>query len=369
MPDITDITLIPGPTADRLNQRQMADYRDHRERCIRWLLAVGKNPKNADGYAFQTVKNRSFRMDQFYRWVWEQDGGYTTQVDTEHADEWMLVLAYDDEYSTAHKDACLKAVRMLFKWRHHELGAEEWVPQIRFSSGDDSSRPRDYLTMEERVAIKEAALEYGSIPSYGNLTPESRDRWKAYLAQRFEKPKSAVSPSDWDRANGWKIPSLVFCSMDAGLRPIEVERATTSWVDVENGVLRIPRDESSKNKENWIVGLSDRTATVLDRWLRERENYELYDDTDTLWLTRQGNPYQSASLKYVLERLCEIADIPTEDRRMSWYAIRHSTGTYMTREEDLAAAQAQLRHKSAETTMKYDQTPVEDRKDALNRMG
>lgn len=41
----------------------------------------------------------------------------------------------------------------------------------------------------------------------------------------------------------------------------------------------------------------------------------------------------------------------------------------MTREEGLAAAQAQLRHKSEQTTMKYDQTPVEDRKDALERMG
>jgi len=54
---------------------------------------------------------------------------------------------------------------------------------------------------------------------------------------------------------------------------------------------------------------------------------------------------------------------------MSWYSIRHSVGTYMTREEDLAAAQTQLRHKSRKTTMKYDQTPVEDRKDALDRMG
>ena len=54
---------------------------------------------------------------------------------------------------------------------------------------------------------------------------------------------------------------------------------------------------------------------------------------------------------------------------MSWYTIRHSVGTHMTREEDLAAAQAQLRHQSPETTMKYDQTPVEDRRDALDRMG
>lgn len=54
---------------------------------------------------------------------------------------------------------------------------------------------------------------------------------------------------------------------------------------------------------------------------------------------------------------------------MSGYAIRHSVETYMTREEDLAAAQMELRHESPETTMKYDQTPVEDRRDAIDRMG
>jgi site-specific recombinase XerD len=95
----------------------------------------------------------------------------------------------------------------------------------------------------------------------------------------------------------------------------------------------------------------------------------MYDGTDTLWLTREGNTYSSPSLNYVLERLCEKAGIPTQGRKMSWYSIRHSVGTYMTREEDLAAAQAQLRHKSETTTMKYDQTPPEDRKDALDRMG
>ena len=57
-------------------------------------------------------------------------------------------------------------------------------------------------------------------------------------------------------------------------------------------------------------------------------------------------------MKYLLHRLCEIADIPVENRQMSWYTIRHSVGTYMTREEDLAAAQAQLRHTSEQTTMK-----------------
>jgi hypothetical protein len=41
----------------------------------------------------------------------------------------------------------------------------------------------------------------------------------------------------------------------------------------------------------------------------------------------------------------------------------------MTKERDLAATKSQLRHKAPKTTMKYDQVPVEDRRDALDKMG
>jgi integrase len=85
-------------------------------------------------------------------------------------------------------------------------------------------------------------------------------------------------------------------------------------------------------------------------------------------LTREANPYGSSALRQVLRRLCDTAGIDYEHRQMSFYALRHSTGTYMTREEGLAAAQTQLRHTSEQTTMKYDQVPVEDRQNALDRM-
>jgi site-specific recombinase XerD len=361
------ITVVPEPSAELLNERQQIDYRNQREQCLEWLLVFGKDPKKAEGYARTTVKNRAHRMDQFYRWVWDRDG-YTTNVTHDHADSYLRWLA-KQEYSNAHKDNCRKALQMLYKWREHEQGLDEWDPELSFSTGHKTTAPRDYLTREERGLIREAALEHGSVPSYESLEPAERDRWRAYLAQRFEKPKSEVTPEDWDKANGWKIPSLVSVSLDAGLRPIEVERAVTDWVDIENSVLRIPKEQSSKNTGHWIVSLQDRTAETLDRWLEQRETDPEYDDTDKLWLTRFGNTYGSASLRKILRRLCDQADIPYENRQMSWYSIRHSTGTYMTREEDLAAAQAQLRHKSPETTMKYDQAPVEDRQNALDRMG
>lgn len=367
MSRIDEVTLITEPTEQMLNKRQLLDYRTHRRKCLEWLLAVGKDPEAAEGYAFQTVTNRAYRMDIFYRWVWEEDGQYTTNVTHNHADDWLYHLAHLDK-SNAHKDNCRKALQMLFKWREYEHNLSPWEPELSFSTKSNTSTPRDYLTESERKQIREAALEYGAIPRYKDLAPQDRSRWRSYLAQRFEKPKTEVSQDDWSRANGWKIPSLVWVSLDAGLRPIEVERAVTSWVDIENSVLRIPKEESSKNHDHWIVGLKDKTSEILSRWLSERNARKMYDNTNRLWLTREGNPYQSAALKYVLGRLCDIAGIETDGRSLSWYAIRHSTGTYMTREEDLAATQAQLRHKSPETTMKYDQVPVEARRDALNRM-
>lgn len=364
--DVDDLPLVPNPSEKLLNPRQVVDYREHRRKLLQWLLHIGKDPQKAEGYAYNTVFNRSSRMDVFYRWVWDEEGRYTTQVTPDHADAYVQELAYSD-YSNAHKNNCLKALNMLFKWRHHELGEEMWEPEMRFQA--EKSSPRDYLTREERAQIREAALEYGSVPKPENLSPSERSKWRAYLAQSLEKPKNKVTRDDWDRANDWKIPSLVWVSLDTGLRPIEVERAVTRWVDTENGVLRIPKEDSSKNRDNWVVGLRDQTSDMLERWLDQRETYDKYKDTDKIWLTREGNAYQSRSLQYVLQKCCDIAGIDYEHRSMSWYAIRHSVGTYMTHEEDLGAAGAQLRHKSVKTTMKYDQAPVEERKDALDRMG
>lgn len=362
------IKLVTEPSEKLLNERQYLDYRSEREQCLDWLLTFGKNPETADGYAKTTVSSRASRMDQFYRWVWDNEDGYTTNLTHDHADEYLRHLA-GQEASNAHKKTSRKAVMMLYKWRHHQRGAKEWEPEITFTRKNQSTTPRDYLTREERTKIRDASLEYGSVPKRENVYGDDRDRWERYLAQRFEKPKSEVTEADWERANSWKIPSIVAVSLDAGLRPIEVERAQTTWVDVENGTLRIPKEESSKNTANWIVGLQDQTVEMLERWLTQRETIEKYDDTDALWLTRQRNPYGSSSLRRMLHKLCEIADISVENRKMSWYSIRHSTGTYLAREDGLAAAQTQLRHRDPKTTMKYDQVPVEDRKNALDRMG
>ena len=272
MVDLDAIPAITDRHADHLNERQLLDYQSYRNELLEWLLVMGENPDSVGGYAYSTVQKSAHRIDSFHAFVWEKRG-YTTTVTPEDADEFMKELAYSD-HSSNHKSNTQKAVKRVFKFREHKRGGDSWNPEITFSSDEGGTAPREFLTLEERRNIREAALEIGTIPAYSGLTADQREKWKTFIAQSLQKPKEQVTKADWERINGWKIPSLVWTSLDAGLRPVEVERAVVSWVDTENSVLRIPKEDSSKNEGNWTVALQTRTAEALKRWIAQRENYE-----------------------------------------------------------------------------------------------
>ena len=365
--NIDGIVLVPEDSENFLNQRQLADYKEHRKTLIEWMLHLGKDPERAEGYAFDTARQRSYKLDRFYRWVWtEVEDRYTLGITPEHADKYTEELVYGDTSHT-YKAGVQKAIKTLFKWQNWEKDRNiDWEPKIKFTNGGSAThQPRDFLTDRERRLIKEAALEYGSIPHYNSITPEERDKWKIHLAQRLEKPKGEIGPQDFERANGWKYPSMIWATMDAGFRPKEVGRAKVSWLDLENGLLRIPKDESTKNTDNWTVVVSERTANILRKWVSERENYEKYRGSDALWLTKYGNPYSSQSLNRLLDKLRDAAGIP-EQREMTWYSIRHSVGTKMNDDKGPGAVQQQLRQKSYEMAIRYDQSPPGKRRKAID---
>jgi len=361
---VETIVLLPGPSKETLNERQEIAYRSHREQLIDWLTQEGKNPQKLKGYAHHTAKNYASIIDKLHRWIWSNNTGYTLEISHDQGEAYLKEQALSDEdYSDSHLHNVQLAIKAYFRFTNGE--DDEWDPSFTIESSSGAVQPKNYVTLEERQALREAVLEYGTVPAYSSLSPDKRDKWKTHIARRFSKPKSDVSKADFKKANGFKYPTIVHTSLDAGLRPIEVGRAKTYWVDVENSMLRIPADESSKNEDNWTVSLKHETTEYLGLWLEERELYSKYDDTEHLWLTRHGNPYSGSSLRVLMDNLTEIANI---DRDLTWYAIRHSVGTYMAREEGLKAAQSQLRHHSIKTTAKYDQVPIEDRRDALDNM-
>lgn len=359
---VEDVVLIYQPVEDYLNSRQRIAYREHRRKYIDWLANEGQDPDAFEGYAYDTYYSYANLTCLFHRFVWNSEGRFTLNLTHEHAKDYLRKKKTSDtDYSSSHLHNIKLALKAYFRYT-----GNEWDPDISIKSKSGISQPRDFVTEEERKALREAVLEYGSVPAYAALEPDKRREWKRYLARRFGKPMSEVNRDDWDRANGFKYVSILYASLDAGLRPIEVGRAKTYWIDTENATLRIPENDSSKNENNWTVSLTRETTEYLAQWLQERKMYDKYDDTDQLWLTRHGNPYTGKSLRVLLDNLRDIAGI---ERDFSWYAIRHSTGTYLAREEGLAAVQSQLRHRREQTSMKYDQAPVKDRREALDRIG
>lgn len=360
-----EITLVPEPTRARLNHHQLRDYQHHRRQYLTWFLREGKDVEERDGYAVSTVKTRASNLDMFYRWVWE-DEGYTTAVTRDHADKYLDHVAYSD-YQQWSKCSIQKALKTLYKWRHHERGWDPWVPERTFSQPNDGVNTRDYLSKVERRAIRSAVLEYDRTPHYESFGPEGRARYKRYIAEQVGKQVDEVTVDDWERVSSWKYTSLVLTSLDTGLRPTEVERADIGWVDTEQGQLTIP-SEASKNDLEWRPVVTDKTAMALEEWLHQRDHIPDYDDTDALWLTQKGNRYDSQGLSRLMDRLCELAEIETANRHVTWYSIRRGLATGLIDAEDMSTAQTQLRHKDPRSTMRYDQAPPERRRNGLEKL-
>ncbi len=360
--------LVPVRARKKLTEKQRFDYEQRREKFIRWLSTFGKNPDAVEGYADSTVKRTAYRACAFEQWVWEERGEYVPRPTRDDLDDYVEHIAYRD-VSQAHKGRIVSTLKRYWRWREYEYDDQEWEPEHAFPTSNRPTQPRDYLTQEERQEIRQVALEYGTLPWYQQWGRERRESMRPYVADRLDKEPDELTRDDWNGLESWKFTSLVWTSLDGGLRPVEVQRATPEWVDVENAVLRIPADESAKNRDNWTVSIREDTAAALGEWLKERAHRLRYEGRDALWLTQKENTYSSRTLGRLIRRLCDKAGIDHENRRMTWYSIRHSVGTYMAREEGLAAAQAQLRHKSIKTTMRYDNAPPDDRRDALDRMG
>ena len=288
---VQGIVLLTDEARQYLNPREEIAYQEHRRELAEWMLNLGKNPKKAEGYSYSTAKSRMNKLDLFYRWVWEQENRFIQDMTTDHADAWMRYLAKQDlkESTKCHYQ---KTVQTVFKWQRKARNRDiHWKPEIEYTDPSTTYQPREYLTEEDRRKMREAAMSYGSIPHYNSLSPEERSRWKKHLAQRLQKPEEEVTKQDFLDANSFKYTSMIYTALDAGFRPIEVQRANIQWVDLDNGVLRVPEEESSKSRENWIVALKPETTSILKKWLQERSTISKYDGRDALWLTQKANRY------------------------------------------------------------------------------
>jgi len=370
--------LIRENTLNQLTHRQELDFVSEMECLYRWLMTKGNKIDEQDprGHEKSTTENYIKRLSRMFPYFWNQNGGYTLQFTREMGDWYVKQLqnneiCKDNEtpYAGSSKRKQVCALLNFFRFRWDCRNGPSWEPFSLFG-GDSGARVADPVTLDERTRIREAALKYKTVKRYNNCTPEERDRIKAELAQRLGKPKSEVTKEDWTKTNRcWKWPSIILTGLDTGLRPVEVKRAKMDWPKLSVPELEIPKDDAAKNSQTWNVPITERTARALQNWKRQREVLPKYDDSEHIWLTREGNPYSSGPLGRNLRRIMEEAGINFSDRNISWYSLRYSLGTYLAMSaDDIEQVRRQMRHKRITSTLKYieSQDEVRDNLNSIN---
>lgn len=353
-----------------LNERQLDTYQERLANFAEYLRTSGKDPNRDIGYAEKSVKVRVSRLHRMVEWYWH-DKDVVTELAPEHADRVVDALNTDefrthdgDRFSEGSKR---KFVDVLRNW--FAFNGKNWDTEISFRDGYAKDNADPFWKSELR-ALTEASLEYKSIPSYNNCTPEERDRWKRHLAQELGKPTNEVTPDDWKRINtSWKIPSLIRTTREAGWRPDLIARMKVWWYDPETRTIHIPEGDAVKNDAAWNQVLTLDAANMLENWLEQRANIERYDGREEIWLNRHGNPYSSGSLNTILRNLMEDAGINPRGRKLVWYSFRHSIGTYVYAEYlDLKIVADVLRQKNIASAARYVHTMRELKENAANLM-
>ncbi|MFC6861863.1 tyrosine-type recombinase/integrase [Halomicroarcula sp. GCM10025817] len=342
-----------------------------------WMLARGKDPERRKGLSPSLSTNYHARIDQLFRFAIDRmELSNPTELTHEQADLLVTWLDRDEirtrggePYSESSKRKFADVLQKYFAWRYDQGDiAEPWRPRINFTDGEHEHADR--LNFEERWQVLREATQYGSLPAYYDTSEREREQIDGLVAQRLGKPKQDVTRKDWERADtSAKVGSLVAVGLETGVIPIEVGRARVSWYDAKRNVLKIPKEEAGKDRPTSELPLTEATGELLTSWLQERRHYEKYDGSDRIWLNRDGNPYDSKNLCYLIRRLCDEADIDHENRKIVWYSLRHNLGQSIEETEDISQARDQLRHKEIETTKQiYGESSIESRRHTLEKV-
>ena len=97
MEKIGNAPIVGEAAREYLNERRFEDYYEYKERLLRWLHSLGKNPERTEGYADSTVANVSYNIARFHLWNWKETGTYGTKPTVDRADvgveigPWFLV--------------------------------------------------------------------------------------------------------------------------------------------------------------------------------------------------------------------------------------------------------------------------------------
>jgi len=210
------------------------------------------------------------------------------------------------------------------------------------------------VNLDDPESVKEYVANKHCKNSYRQNLVEAYDHYVRYNGLTWQKPyyerqsQPPYVPTTEEIclliAGAGKRYSLILSVLrDTGMRPIELERTTLRWVDLNRGIISV---EMAKGGEGRSLELKPRTLAMLKEYI-SKHNFGL---DDRLFSKRKTMVRKFIKIR---RRIAEKLKRP-ELLRITLYSFRHYFGT-MTyyRTKDILYTQRQLGHRNIKNTLIY----------------
>ncbi|WNZ29947.1 MAG: tyrosine-type recombinase/integrase [Candidatus Bathyarchaeota archaeon] len=203
-------------------------------------------------------------------------------------------------------------------------------------------------SVKEYLASKESSNGYKEVicDAYARYVKYNGLEWTRPRYQRDDQPPYVPTEEEVEiliANSGPKYALLLSLIRDTGMRPIEVERATVKWFDLERGSVNV---QTAKHGRGRTLELKPRTLAMLKAFIARRRlslNDRIFGKVKTM----------RGVLKEIKERTAHKLQRP-ELLRISLYSLRHyfATMTYH-RTKDILYTQQKMGHRNLKNTLIY----------------
>lgn len=182
--------------------------------------------------------------------------------------------------------------------------------------------------------------------------PRRMHRLPKYLLS-VAQVEHAINQPDTATLVGLRDRAMLEVLYSSGVRRAELIALQLIDVDLERGALMVRQGKGGKDR---FIPLGARACAWVRRYLLEVRPELLAGDSQTLFLTDWGTPFETSQLTMLVGRYMRAAGVV----QGSCHALRHAMATHMLENgADIRFIQAMLGHAELSTTQIYTHVAIE----------
>jgi integrase/recombinase XerD len=170
----------------------------------------------------------------------------------------------------------------------------------------------------------------------------------------IEEAERVLNAVDLNDFVGLRDRAMMEILYSTGIRRAELCRLKVHEIDIDRGWLRVEQGKYNKDR---VVPIGERALFWLDKYLVElRPLLVLHNESDHIFLTRQGRPIRPKHLTRMLHEHVKKAGI---SKSGSCHIFRHTMATLMLEGgADIRFIQEMLGHENLDTTKIYTKVSI-----------